>query len=84
LALEYQILAMSFTKVLFQMSDEFAYLSDLKLLSLIKRVEGELEHRKKVSKDKVKEEIEGRIRKAGLKLGELFPEAAGSSHTRHE
>ena len=69
---------------MFQMSDEFAYLSDLKLLSLIKRVEGELEHRKKVSKDKVKEEIEGRIRKAGLKLGELFPEAAASSHPPHK
>ena len=77
-------MAMSFTKVLFQMSDEFAHLSDLKLQSLIGRVEAELEHRNRASEDKLKEEIEVRHRNVGLDLGELFPEAAGSSHTRHE
>jgi DNA-binding protein H-NS len=56
-------------------SDEFSKLSDLELLSLIKRAEQELEHRKSASKDKLKQEIEERLRNAGLDIGELFPEA---------
>jgi hypothetical protein len=39
-------------------SEEFANQSDLELLSLIKRVEHELERCKRASKDKLKEEIE--------------------------
>lgn len=58
------------------MSDEFAQLSDLELLSLIKRAEQELENRKSSSKDKLKQEIEERLKSAGLDIGELFPEAA--------
>ena len=57
------------------MSDEFAHLADLELLSLIKRAEQELERRKSTSKDKLKQEIEERLRSAGLDIGELFPEA---------
>jgi DNA-binding protein H-NS len=58
-------------------SDEFANLSDLDLLSLIKRVEQELERRKRAAKDKLKEEIEERLRNAGLDLGDLYPGAGG-------
>ena len=55
------------------MSDEFANLSDLDLLSLIKRVERRLERRKRAAKDKLKEEIEERPRNAGIDLGDLYP-----------
>jgi DNA-binding protein H-NS len=55
-------------------SEEFANQSDLELLALIKRVEEELERRKKASKDKLKEEIAEKLRNAGLDIGDLFPE----------
>lgn len=58
-------------------SVEFSNVSDLELLSLIKRAEEELELRKSTSKDKLRQEIEEKIRSAGLEIGELFPEATG-------
>jgi DNA-binding protein H-NS len=58
-------------------SDEFSHLSELELLSLIGRAEQELELRKSTSKDKLKQEIEEKLKSAGLDIGELFPEAAG-------
>ena len=64
------------------MSDEFAHLADLELLSLIKRAEQELERRKSTSKDKLKQEIEDKLKSAGLELGELFPEATGKRKSR--
>jgi DNA-binding protein H-NS len=57
------------------LSDEFANLSDLELLSLIKRAEDELENRKQASKEKLKEEIQERLRASGMDLSDLFPEA---------
>lgn len=57
------------------MSEEFADKSDLELVALIGRAEHELQRRKLASKDKLKEEIEEKLRKAGLELGDLFPEA---------
>jgi DNA-binding protein H-NS len=56
--------------------DEFANLSDLELLSLMKRAEQELELLESKSKDKLKQEVLERLRSAGLHIGELFPEAA--------
>lgn len=56
------------------MSDEFATLSELDLLSLIKRAEGELEHRKKASREKLREEIREKLRASGMDLSDLFPE----------
>ena len=61
------------------MSDEFAHLSELELLSLIGRAEQELDLRKTASKDKLKQEIEDRHKSTGLELGELFTGAAGLS-----
>jgi hypothetical protein len=58
-------------------SEEFANQSDLELLPLIKRVEEELERRKTASKDKLKEEIEEKLRSAGPDLGDLYPGAEG-------
>jgi DNA-binding protein H-NS len=58
-------------------SEEFANKSDLELLTLIKRVEQELERRKLASKETLKIEIEEKLLNAGLDLGDLFPEAAG-------
>src|SRR5512139_751116 len=58
-------------------SEEFADKSDLELQALIGRAEHELQRRKLVSKEKLKEEIEEKLRNAGLDLGDLFPEAGG-------
>ncbi len=57
------------------MIDEFANLSQLELLSLIKRAEEELEHRKNDSKEKLKEEIQEKLRASGIDLSDPFPEA---------
>jgi DNA-binding protein H-NS len=57
------------------MSEEFADKSDLELVALIGRAEHELQRRKLASKGKLKEEIEEKLRNAGLDLGDLFPEA---------
>lgn len=59
------------------MSDEFAALSDLELLSLIKRAEEELENRKRAARDKLVEEIQEKILASGLTLSDLFPETSG-------
>ena len=59
------------------MSDEFANLSQLELLSLIKRAEEALEHRKHAAKDKLKEEIQEKLRASGMDLSDLFPETGG-------
>jgi DNA-binding protein H-NS len=64
------------------MSNEFSDLSDLELLSLITRGEQELERRKNASKDKLKEEIEEKLKNAGLELGELFPETAATRRSK--
>jgi DNA-binding protein H-NS len=63
-------------------SDEFSHLSELELLSLIGRAQQELELRKSTSKDKLKQEIEDRLKHAGLELGELFPEVTGKRRVR--
>lgn len=55
------------------MSDEFAHLSDLELLSFIKSSEKELEFCNEPHKDKLKEEIEERLRTANLEFGGLLP-----------
>ena len=57
------------------MSDEFADKSDLEIQALIGRAEHELHRRKLVSKEKLKEEIEEKLKANGLDLGDLFPEA---------
>jgi DNA-binding protein H-NS len=60
-------------------SEEFANKSDLEIQALIGRAEHELQRRKLVSKEKLKEEIEEKLRNAGLDLGDLFPEAGGKA-----
>jgi DNA-binding protein H-NS len=62
-----------------RVSEEFAKQSDLELLTLIKRVEQELERRKLASKEALKIEIEEKLRANGLDLGDLFPEAGGKA-----
>lgn len=57
------------------MSEEFANKSDLEIQALIGRAEHELQQRKLVSKEKLKEEIEEKLKAVGLELGDLFPEA---------
>jgi DNA-binding protein H-NS len=55
-------------------SDEFTDKSELEIQALIGRAEHELQRRKLVSKEKLKEEIEEKLRASGLYLGDLFPE----------
>ena len=66
------------------MSDEFANISDLELLSLIKRAEDELEDRKRASRDKLVEEIQEKIRGSGLTLRDLFPETGAKKRKSNE
>ncbi len=56
------------------MNDNFANLSELELLAFIKRAEAELEHRKNASREKLKEEIQEKLRASGMDLSDLFPE----------
>ncbi len=59
------------------MSEEFANLSDVEIQALIRRAEHELQRRKLASKEKLKVEIEEKLRASGLELGDLFPGAGG-------
>jgi DNA-binding protein H-NS len=56
------------------MSDEFANLSDLELLSLIHRAQEEAMRRKDAAKQRLRNKIEEDLKKAGLGLGDIFPE----------
>jgi DNA-binding protein H-NS len=56
------------------MSDEFANLSDLEIVSLIHRANEELARRKEMHKETLKADIEQKLKKAGLDLSDLFPE----------
>lgn len=53
-------------------SDEFVKLSDLEVLSLIERAKFELARRKEEGKEKLRAEIEAKLKNAGLDLGDLF------------
>jgi DNA-binding protein H-NS len=53
-------------------SDEFSALSDLEILSLIEYAKIELARRKDVGKEKLRAEIESKLRDAGLDLRDLF------------
>ncbi|QGM96664.1 H-NS family nucleoid-associated regulatory protein [Methylocystis parvus] len=56
------------------MNDEFASLSDLELLSLIRRAQEESERRKEANKRRLRTRIEDELKKAGVSLSEVFPE----------
>jgi hypothetical protein len=58
-----------------RVSDEFGNKSDLEIQALIGRAEHELERRNRASKDKLKEEIEEKLKASGLELSDFFPEA---------
>jgi DNA-binding protein H-NS len=58
-------------------SEEFANLSGLEIQALIGRAEHELQRRKLASKEKLKTEIEEKLRASGLELDDLFPETGG-------
>lgn len=67
----------SFTMRGHTMSEEFAKLSDLEILSLIERVKQELSHRQNAGREKLKEEIQAKLENSGLDLSDLFPELVG-------
>lgn len=58
---------------------EFSNLNDLELRSLIKRAEDELEQRKAHARERLKEEIQEKLKATGLDLGDLFPEVSGKA-----
>lgn len=53
-------------------SEEFEALSDLEVLSLIERAKIELARRKEAGKERLRAEIEAKLAKAGLDIGDLF------------
>ncbi len=59
------------------MSEEFASLSDLEIQALIGRAEHELQRRKLAIREKLKTEIEEKLRSSGFELDDLFPDAVG-------
>ncbi len=59
------------------MSDEFKGMADVEIVSLINRVEHELQRRRLASKETLRLEIEERLKAAGLDLGDLFTEVGG-------
>ncbi|MGJ0506856.1 MAG: H-NS family nucleoid-associated regulatory protein [Methylocystis sp.] len=61
------------------MSDEFANLSDLEIMSLIHRANEELARRKDAQRETLRADIEQKLRTAGLDLADLFPELDGKS-----
>lgn len=61
------------------MSDEFANLSDLEVVSLIHRANEELTRRKAAHKETLRADFEQKLKKAGLDLSDLFPELGGKA-----
>lgn len=61
------------------MSDEFASLTDLEILSLIHRANDELARRKTVHRETLRADIEQKLKNAGLDLADLFPEVEGKA-----
>ncbi len=59
------------------MSDEFANLSDLEILSLIHRANEELSRRREAHRENLRADIEQKLKNAGLDLADLFPEMDG-------
>jgi DNA-binding protein H-NS len=53
-------------------NEEFAKLSDLEILSLIERAKAEVVRRKETGKERLRAEIEAKLKSAGLDLGDLF------------
>jgi DNA-binding protein H-NS len=66
------------------MGGEFANLSELELLSLIRRAQEELERRKEAAKLRLRDRIEEELKKAGLNLGDVFPEIGAESSQAEE
>jgi len=60
----------------YAVSEEFANLSDLEILSMIERAHREIARRKDAGKVNLRAEIEAKLAKAGLDLGDLFPDTA--------
>jgi DNA-binding protein H-NS len=59
------------------MSDEFAKLSDLEILSLIHRANEEIARRKDAHRESLRADIEKKLQGAGLGLADVFPELEG-------
>jgi len=56
-------------------NEEFKNLSNHEMIALIKRAEDELDRRKSSGKKELKNEIESKLKAAGLELADIFPDA---------
>ena len=63
-------------------SEEFARLSDLELLSLIERAKQEIVNRQNQGREKLKEEIQARLANSGLDISDLFPDLSGKGRRK--
>ena len=63
-------------------SEEFAKLSDLEILSLIERAQQELHHRQNAGRERLKEEIQAKLANSGLDISDLFPDLTGKGRRK--
>lgn len=63
-------------------SEEFAGLSNLELLSLIERTRQEIEKRQNQGREKLKEEIQAKLAHSGLDISDLFPDVSGKGRRK--
>lgn len=63
-------------------SEEFAKLSDLELLSLIERAKQEIVARQNAGRERLKEEIQAKLANSGLDISDLFPDASGKGRRK--
>jgi DNA-binding protein H-NS len=64
------------------MSEEFAKLSNLEILSLIERAKQEIVARQNAGRERLKEEIQAKLANSGLDISDLFPDAAAKGRRK--
>ena len=64
------------------MSEEFAKLSDLELLSMIERAKHEIIARQNAGRERLKEEIQAKLANSGLDISDLFPDASNKGRRK--
>lgn len=63
-------------------SEEFAKLSNLEILSLIERAKQEIVARQNAGRERLKEEIQAKLANSGLDISDLFPDAAAKGRRK--
>ena len=63
-------------------SEEFAKLSDLEILSMIERAQQEIIARQNAGRERLKEEIQAKLANSGLDISDLFPDASSKGRRK--